>query len=121
MKDDIVARIGFNGGAVEISEDVLCKHTIFIGSTGSGKTTSCNVLLRDLIRYNADDKERKIALIIFDFKGDGTLGKIRTWANECGRDTDILDFSPDGKFYYDPLCGFDSLKKLSQFAEGNWR
>ncbi len=117
MKDDIVARIGFNGGAVEISEDVLCKHTIFIGSTGSGKTTSCNVLLRDLIRYKADDRERKIALIVFDFKGDGTLEKIRSWANECGRDTDVLDFSPDGKFYYDPLCGFDSLKKLSQFAE----
>ena len=117
MKDDIVARIGFNGGAVEISEDVLCKHTIFIGSTGSGKTTSCNVLLRDLIRYKADDKKRKIALIVFDFKGDGTLGKIRTWANECGRGSDVLDFSPDGKFYYDPLCGFDSLKKLSQFAE----
>ena len=117
MKDEIVARIGFNGGVVEISEDVLCKHTIFIGSTGSGKTTSCNVLLRDLIRYKADDRERKIALIVFDFKGDGTLGKIRTWANECGRGSDVLDFSPEGKFYYDPLCGFDSLKKLSQFAE----
>ena len=110
MKDDIVARIGFKGGVVEISEDVLCKHAIFIGSTGSGKTTSCNVLLRDLIRYKADDKERKIALIVFDFKGDGTLGKIRTWANECSRDTDVLDFSPVGKFYYDLLCGFDSLK-----------
>ena len=117
MKDDIVARIGFNGGVVEISEDVLCKHTIFIGSTGSGKTTSCNVLLRDLIRYKADNKERKMTLIVFDFKGDGTLGKIRSWANECGRCSDILDFSPEGKFYYDPLCGFDSLKKLSQFAE----
>ena len=117
MKDDIVARIGFKGGAVEISEDVLCKHTIFIGSTGSGKTTSCNVLLRDLIRYKAYDKERKMTLTVFDFKGDGTLEKIRSWANECGRDTDVLDFSPDGKFYYDPLCGFDSLKKLSQYAE----
>ena len=87
------------------------------GSTGSGKTSTCNVLLRDLIRYNADDKKRKIALSIFDFKGDGTLEKIRTLANECGRDTDLLDFSPDGKFYYDPLYGLDSLKKLSQFAE----
>ena len=75
------------------------------------------MLLRDLIRYKADDKKRKIALIIFDFKGDGTLGKIRTWDNDCGRDTDVLDFSPDGQFYYDPLCGFDSLKKLSQYAE----
>ena len=75
------------------------------------------MLLRDLIRYKADDKERKIALSIFDFKDDGTLEKIRTLANECGRDTDVLDFSPDGKFYYDPVCGFDSLKKLSQFAE----
>ena len=117
MKDEIVARIEFNGGVVEISEDVLCKHTIFIGSTGSGKTSTCNVLLRNLIRYKAYDKERKIVLIVCDFKGDGTLGKIRTWANEWSMDTDVLDFSPDGKFYYDPLCGFDSLKKLSQFTE----
>ena len=36
MKGDILARIGFKSGVVEISEDVLCKHTIFIGSTGSG-------------------------------------------------------------------------------------
>ena len=99
MKKKIVSKIGFKSGVVEISEDVLYKHTIFIGSTGSGKTTSCNVLLRDLIRYKADDRERKIALIVFDFKGDGTLGKIRTWANECGRGSDVLDFSPEGKSY----------------------
>ncbi len=30
MEDDIVARIGFKSGVVEISEDVLCKHTILV-------------------------------------------------------------------------------------------
>lgn len=35
MKGDILARIGFKSGVVEISEDVLCKHTIFIGSTAA--------------------------------------------------------------------------------------
>lgn len=56
MKENIVSTIKTSAGELQLSEDVLCKHTIFIGSTGSGKTTSLNVLLRDIIGYNAEDE-----------------------------------------------------------------
>lgn len=49
MKNKIVSTIKTSAGELQLSEDTLCKHTIFIGSTGSGKTTSLNVLLRDII------------------------------------------------------------------------
>lgn len=37
MKENIVSTIKTSAGELQLSEDVLCKHTIFIGSTGSGK------------------------------------------------------------------------------------
>lgn len=84
MKNKIVSTIKTSAGELQLSEDALCKHTIFIGSTGSGKTTSLNVLLRDIIGYNAKDEEQKVGLLVFDLKGDNTLFKIRKWAKECG-------------------------------------
>ena len=73
MKEKIVSTIKTSAGELEISEDALCKHTIFIGSTGSGKTTSLNVLLRDIIGYNVNEEAQKIGLLVFDLKGDNTL------------------------------------------------
>ena len=46
MKNKTVSTIKTSAGELKLSEDALCKHTIFIGSTGSGKTTSLNALLR---------------------------------------------------------------------------
>lgn len=83
MKNKIVSTIKTSAGEFGLSEDALCKHTIFIGSTGSGKTTSLNVLLRDIIRHNANDEAQKVGLLVFDLKGDNTLFKIRKWAKEC--------------------------------------
>lgn len=34
MKNKIVSTIKTSAGELELSEDALCKHTIFIGSTG---------------------------------------------------------------------------------------
>lgn len=39
MKENIVSTIKTSAGELQLSEDELCKHTIFIGNTGSGKTT----------------------------------------------------------------------------------
>ena len=77
MKEKIVSTIKTSAGELELPEDSLCKHTIFIGSTGSGKTTSLNVLLHDIIGYNAEDETQKVGLLVFDLKGDNTLFKIR--------------------------------------------
>ena len=117
MKNKIVSTIKTSAGNLELSEDALCKHTIFIGSTGSGKTTSLNVLLRDIIRHNANDEAQKVGLLVFDLKGDNTLFKIRMWATECGRTADVIDYCADSQFYFDPLGGLDSFRKIPEYVE----
>ncbi len=117
MKNKIVSTIKTSAGELKLSEDALCKHTIFIGSTGSGKTTSLNVLLRDIIGYNANDETQKVGLLIFDLKGDNTLFKIRKWAEECGRGEDVIDYCADSKFYFDPLGGLNSFRKIPEYVE----
>lgn len=117
MKNKIVSRIKTSAGELQLSEDALCKHTIFIGSTGSGKTTSLNVLLRDIIGYNAEDETQKVGLLIFDLKGDNTLFKIQKWAEEFRREEDVIDYCADSKFYFDPLGGLDSFRKIPEYVE----
>ena len=117
MKNKIVSAIKTSAGELKLSEDALCKHTIFIGSTGSGKTTSLNVLLRDIIGYNAEDETQKVGLLVFDLKGDNTFFKIRKWAKECGREDDVIDYCADSKFYFDPLGGLDSFRKIPEYVE----
>ena len=117
MKNKIVSAIKTSAGKLQLSEDALCKHTIFIGSTGSGKTTSLNVLLRDIIGYNAEDETQKVGLLVFDLKGDNTLFKIRKWAKEYGRGEDVIDYCADSKFYFDPLGGLDSFRKIPEYVE----
>ena len=117
MKNKIVSTIKTSAGELELSEDALCKHTIFIGSTGSGKTTSLNVLLRDIIGYNANDEKQKVGLLVFDLKGDNTLFKIRKWAKEYGREKDVIDYCADSQFYFDPLGGLDSFRKIPEYVE----
>lgn len=117
MKNKIVSTIKTSAGELQLSEDALCKHTIFIGSTGSGKTTSLNVLLRDIIGYNANDEKQKVGLLVFDLKGDNTLFKIRKWAEEFRREEDVIDYCADSPFYFDPLGGLDSFRKIPEYVE----
>ena len=117
MKEKIVSTIKTSAGELGLSEDALCKHTIFIGSTGSGKTTSLNVLLHDIIGYNTNDEVQKVGLLVFDLKGDNTLFKIRKWAKECGRAEDVIDYCADSQFYFDPLGGLDSFRKIPEYVE----
>lgn len=117
MKNKIVSTIKTSAGELKLSEDTLCKHTIFIGSTGSGKTTSLNVLLRDIIGYNANDEAQKVGFLVFDLKGDNTLFKIRKWAKEYGREDDVIDYCADSQLYFDPLGGLDSFRKIPEYVE----
>lgn len=117
MKNKIVSTIKTSAGELKLSEDALCKHTIFIGSTGSGKTTSLNVLLRDIIGYNAEDETQKVGLLVFDLKGDNMLFKIQKWAEEFRREEDVIDYCADSKFYFDPLGGLDSFRKIPEYVE----
>ena len=117
MRDEIITKLNGGGREIALTADTLCKHTLFIGSTGSGKTTSLNALLRGLISFRADDKKRKIGLLLFDFKNDGTLYKIKKWARECGRLRDVVDFSVGGHYYINPFAEADSPAKASELAD----
>lgn len=117
MRDEIITKLNGGGREIVLTADTLCKHTLFIGSTGSGKTTSLNALLRGLIAFRADDKRRKIGLLLFDFKNDGTLCKIKKWAHECGRMRDVVDFSGDGHYYINPFAEADSSAKVSELVD----
>lgn len=116
MRDEVITKLNGGGRGIALTADTLCKHTLFIGSTGSGKTTSLNALLRGLISFRADDKKRKIGLLLFDFKNDGTLYKIKKWARECGRMRDVVDFSGGGH-YINPFAEADSPTKVSELVD----
>lgn len=116
MRDEVITKLNGGGRGIALTADTLCKHTLFIGSTGSGKTTSLNALLRGLISFRADDKKRKIGLLLFDFKNDGTLYKIKKWARECGRLRDVVDFSGGGH-YINPFAEADSPAKVSEIVD----
>ncbi len=116
MRDEIITKLNGGGQEIALTADTLCKHTLFIGSTGSGKTTSLNALLRGLISFRADDKKRKIGFLLFDFKNDGTLYKIKKWARECGRIRDVVDFSGGGH-YINPFAEADSPTKVSELVD----
>ncbi len=116
MRDEVITKLNGDGREIALTADTLCKHTLFIGSTGSGKTTSLNALLRGLISFRADNKKRKIGLLLFDFKNDGTLYKIKKWARECGRLRDVVDFSGGGH-YINPFAEADSPAKVSELVD----
>ena len=115
--NSVITAVSGGGIKIPLTADMLTKHTLYIGSTGSGKTTSMNVLLRDLIKYGANDKSKKMGLLIFDFKGDDTLYKVKLWAKECGRSRDVIDFSLRGKFYFDPMANIKSISEVGSLAE----
>lgn len=116
MRDEIITKLNGGGREIVLTADTLCKHTLFIGSTGSGKTTSINALLCGMISFRADDKKRKIGLLLFDFKNDGTLYKIKKWARECGRMRDVVDFSGGGH-YINPFAEVNSPAKASELVD----
>ena len=115
MRDEVITKLNGGGREIALAADTLCKHSLFIGSTGSGKTTSLNALLRGLIAFRADDTKQKIGLLLFDFKNDATLYKIKKWARECGRLRDVVDLSGGGH-YINPFAEADSHSSSWQTA-----
>lgn len=51
---------------IPLTDDVLSRHILYMGTTGSGKTTAINQLLKQLIKGMSDND----TMVIFDTKGD---------------------------------------------------
>ena len=119
-QDQVVVRIPCyepSSHQIELTGEDLCRNTLFIGTVGSGKTTSMNPILRDLIAHQATAPERRIGLLIIDSKMDETVEKVRHWAAAAGRLGDLQVLSPTSDFYYDFLHGVNTFEDLDEAVE----
>ena len=97
--------IPFNMKAIELDDTVLSGATMLTGATGSGKTTTLEVILKQGI-----DAGKPI--VFFDYKGEeGILDNIKSFADAAG--IPYYEFSSRGcTFTYDPFKNLNETGKV---------
>jgi hypothetical protein len=118
--EEVVARLTCyepNSHAIEFTGEDLCRNSLFVGTVGSGKTTTMNPLLRDLIRYRAAEPQHRVGLLVIDSKMDDTVPRIGQWAEEAGRQQDLQILSPTSDYYYDFLADLNSFDQLDEVVD----
>lgn len=105
------------GRRIKLDGEALTRNTLLTGAIGSGKTSTLNHILQQLVKFRAAEAEAKIGLIIFDFKQDGTADRVHQWARAAGRadDVEVLDESSDTRL--ELFENFDSLEDLEATVE----
>jgi hypothetical protein len=105
------------GRVLEFSPDDLTRHIIAFGATGSGKTTALiNPMMRQLMAWRANEPSSRPGLLVLDPKGDDSAEKVRAYAREAGRETDVAVLSADGNTFYDLLGGLQRLEQIEGYA-----
>ncbi len=102
---------------VEFTGDCLTRNTCLVGATGSGKTTILDNFTRQAIHHQANDPDRKIGLLIFDFKMDDTLAKVNHWCTNAGRKEDLVVIDAHSPHWFDPMEDFRTLSDVSVMVE----
>jgi len=105
------------GRHITLDGEALTRNTLLTGAIGSGKTSTLNHVLQQLIHFRASDAESKLGLIVFDFKRDGSAGRVRQWAESAGRaqDVEVLDETSNTRL--ELFEGLDSLEDLETIVE----
>ena len=105
------------GRVLELSPDDLTRHVIAFGSTGSGKTTALiNPVLRQLLAWRANEPGLRPGLLVLDPKGDDSAAKVREFAREAGRESDLVVLSAGGNAWFDLLGGLERLDQIEFYA-----
>lgn len=105
------------GRVLTFSPDDLTRHIIAFGATGSGKTTALiNPMLQQLVGWRAGDPVGRLGLLVLDPKGDESAEKVRAYARESGRESDLTVLSVGGDAFYDLLGGLEHLEQVEIFA-----
>ena len=97
--------IGFNEDKklVWLEGKSLFQNILITGSIGSGKTQSAILpITNQIISYKKDEKDKKIAALILDVKGN-FCKSVENIAEKCGRKKDIIKIRIGGKYKYNPL------------------
>jgi hypothetical protein len=76
---------------------------MILGAVGTGKTSACMYpYVHQLLRWRADDGDRKIGGLVLEVKGD-FCGQVRTILKEAGRESDYIEIGLDSGLCYNPL------------------
>ena len=88
---------------VFINEKGLYQNILITGIIGSGKTSSAMYpFTKQLIKYNSNNFNEKLALLVLDVKGN-YFNQLIEYANEFGRLDDIISIDLTSRFKYNPL------------------
>ncbi len=81
----------------------LYTGVMILGAVGTGKTSACMYPYVDqLLRWRADDAERKIGGLVLEVKGDFCL-QVRSMLARAGRADDYIEVGLDSGLCYNPL------------------
>jgi len=105
-KYDLKLLIGENSETKEliyIPEKSLYQNILITGTIGTGKTSSAMYpFTKQLIEYANLNKNKKLGMLILDVKGN-YYKKVLEFAQNCGRENDIIVIELNGKYKYNPL------------------
>ena len=86
-----------------IPERGLYTGVAIFWAVGSGKTSACmHPFARQLLSWQADNPERRVAALVLEVKGD-FCHDIRRMLTELGRADDYIELSLDGRLSWNPL------------------
>lgn len=105
------------GKVMELTPDDLTRHVLGFGATGSGKTTSLiNPIIRQILAWRKHEPHSKSGLLVLDPKGDDSPEKVRAYAREAGRESDLVVLSTGGSGWYDLLGGLARLDQTQTYS-----
>lgn len=88
---------------IYLSEKSLYQNILITGGIGTGKTASAMYpFTKELIGYMANNEDKKLGFLILDVKGNYYI-KVKEFANEFNRDSDVIVIELNGKYTYNPL------------------
>ncbi len=111
--DGVPLGIDERGMTVVLADAELNAHSLLVGATGSGKTTTLMHLLHGGIR-------RQIPVVLLDMKGDPEVAALmRRRAADAGRPFYLFTF--DGPTYWNPLARGDATELTNKLiATERW-
>lgn len=90
-------------GWLTIPQRGLYTGVMVLGAVGTGKTSACMYpYVEQLLRWRADDPERKIGGLVLEVKGDFGA-QVRSILKQAGREDDYVEVGLDSGFCYNPL------------------
>lgn len=79
-----------NGSPIILPEASLYQNILITGTIGSGKTSSAMYpFTRQLIKYNYDDEENKLGMLILDVKGN-YYSQVKKYTSYYRREKDLV-------------------------------